>query len=683
DALQELQKYWSMNVTSWRAGSDCKRAQGLTCDRDGMITSMFINTTTQAVFPRDTLVLLTRLTKLEVKGMEHVPLFTVYDVTWLKSLLVECQTGAAESIPSELTRIAQLTQLKMSNCGFETAIAELTQITRLVDLELSSNGMLSVWPLNYVKHTRLMKLNLSSNLLTSEKMTELTSLTSLTTLNLSNNQLTGNFPESLTSMSNLVSLTVDFNYMVGTIPRILGNMSKLSTLSATNTSGLKCPDNYTSCGVPQNASSGFCRTCPDFCATCDKPKPAPAVLSPVPSVESTAASGFPTWAIVLIVVAVVAVAAATAVILYYYYFNKSLVSSKAAAQVCQEYSLAAVVKATNGWSEDNILGMGAYGDVYRGVSPTDDATPRAVKRAKVITNDFDTEVCEMATKHHPNLVRLLGFAIGITDKTRVEQILIYELMPNKDLSQWIGKEAELPLSFEQRVDVLVGAARGFEYLHSFGIVHRDIKPANILLDQTMQAKISDFGLVRKGEGTAVQSTRVVGTPGYVDPLYSSSKKATTATDVYSFGILMLELMTGRHVTTNSLVIPSEKEADQQLHLLEWVQQQLAQSGSNRGVGAGLKDPRMEARDELVLRVVQLALRCTDKQSAMRPAMGVIAAELEAVLVALGGARSNSAARQVDQQMESQREPARDLDADFALLDALLADKVNGQHAAAS
>ncbi|CAI7880294.1 unnamed protein product [Closterium sp. NIES-53] len=359
-----------------------------------------------------------------------------------------------------------------------------------------------------------------------------------------------------------------------------------------------------------NVSSGFCRTCPAFCATCDKTKPAPAVLSP---------------------------------------FNKSLVSSKAASQVCQEYSLQAVVKATNGWSEDNLLGTGAYGDVYRAFSPTDDATPWAVKRAKIVTTDFDTEVCEMATKHHPNLVQLLGFAIGITDKTRVEQILIYELMPNKDLSYWIGKghtvctvliiEAELLLSFEQRVGVLVGR-------------HAALRCVTRLM---------------------------ISSPLLSSPLLSSPWGVV----VCSFGILMLELMTGRHVTTNSLVIPSEKEADQQLHLLEWVQQQPAQLGSNNGVVAWLKDARMEARDELVMRVVQLALRCTDKQSAMRPAMGVIAAELEDVLVALGGARSNSAARQVDQQVESQREPARDLDADFALLDALLADKVNGQHAAAS
>ncbi|CAI5969731.1 unnamed protein product, partial [Closterium sp. NIES-64] len=330
--------------------------------------------------------------------------------------------------------------------------------------------------------------------------------------------------------------SVAFNYMEGTIPPALGKLRNLSTLD-TNTSGLKCPDSYSSCGVPQNTTSGFCRTCPDFCST-------------------------------------------------------SLVSSKAAAQVCQEYSLAAVVKATNGWSEANLLGMGGF-DYHQStkqcltVCCTAPCPPR--------------QVCEMATKHHPNLVRLLGFAIGITDKRRVEQILIYELMPNGDLSRWIGKEAATPLSFEQRVGVLVGAARGFD-----------------------------------------------------------------------FGILMLELITGRHVITNSFETHSDEEAGQQLHILRWVQQQLGQLG-NRAVVAGLKDARMEAWDDLVLRVVDLALRCTAKHSAMRPAMGVIAAELETVLVALGGERRNSAARQVDQQVEEERMADLDLDAEIARLNGLIHD----------
>ncbi|CAI5975936.1 unnamed protein product [Closterium sp. NIES-64] len=132
------------------------------------------------------------------------------------------------------------------------------------------------------------------------------------------------------------------------------------------------------------------------------------------------------------------------------------------------------------------------------------------------------------------------------------------------------------------------------------------------------------------------------------------KYAPTPSGSSSFGILILELMTGRHATTTCLD----------------VQQQLAQSGS-RAVVAWLKQTRMEARDDLVLTVLQLALRCTSKQSATRPAMGVIAAELEAVLVALGGAHRNAGARQVDLEVESQKMSATCLDTEIARLNDML------------
>ncbi|CAI7862111.1 unnamed protein product [Closterium sp. NIES-54] len=123
-------------------------------------------------------------------------------------------------------------------------------------------------------------------------------------------------------------------------------------------------------------------------------------------------------------------------------------------------------------------------------------------------------------------------------------------------------EASFTLTFQQRLDILIGAAHGFEYLHSFGLVHRDIKPANILLGANMQAKIGDFGLLRVGEGTTVGTTRVMGTPGYVDPIYSRTSKATTATDVYSFGVLMLVVITGRS--------PRSSEGEKNGHILRWV-----------------------------------------------------------------------------------------------------------------
>ncbi|CAI5534914.1 unnamed protein product [Closterium sp. Naga37s-1] len=197
-----------------------------------------------------------------------------------------------------------------------------------------------------------------------------------------------------------------------------------------------------------------------------------------------------------------------------------------------EYSLAEVKKATNNWAPDNRLGAGGFGDVYQGVNPRDGSTRWAVKRGRVVTEDFDTEVRQMATKHHPHLVRLLGYC-DEADKEQQEQILIYEFVPNGDLDHWIGPKAAGSLTIRQRADILIGAARGFEYMHSFNIVHRDIKPANILITNDMQAKIADFGLVRQEEGPgSLSATRVMGTPGYVDPAYLLSQKATTATDVY-------------------------------------------------------------------------------------------------------------------------------------------------------
>ncbi|CAI5982545.1 unnamed protein product, partial [Closterium sp. NIES-65] len=157
----------------------------------------------------------------------------------------------------------------------------------------------------------------------------------------------------------------------------------------------------------------------------------------------------------------------------------------------------------------------------------------------------------MASKHHPHLVRLLGYCIDFDPSTRnLEQILVYEFMPNSDLDSWIGPGVSSPLSLQQRLDVLIGVAKGLQYLHDFKIVHRDIKPANILLDGKMQAKVADFGLVKLLGGTSVAiseaATRLVGTLGYMDPEYCSSHKPSPAVDVYSFGgVVMPMVVMGR------------------------------------------------------------------------------------------------------------------------------------------
>ncbi|CAI5489936.1 unnamed protein product, partial [Closterium sp. Naga37s-1] len=155
------------------------------------------------------------------------------------------------------------------------------------------------------------------------------------------------------------------------------------------------------------------------------------------------------------------------------------------------------------------------------------------------------------------------------------------------------------------------------------------------------AKIADFGLLKAGEGTAVRTTRVMGTPGYVDPIYSRTSKATTATDVYSFGVLMLVVLTGRS--------PHTGDGERNGHILRWADDCISSKRTDP-----LKDPSMDAPDDAVLRLAQLALRCTVQRTASRPNMADIANELQGIRHEVVGKEELSAAVKVDEQAEGMR-----------------------------
>ncbi|CAI5974729.1 unnamed protein product [Closterium sp. NIES-65] len=180
----------------------------------------------------------------------------------------------------------------------------------------------------------------------------------------------------------------------------------------------------------------------------------------------------------------------------------------------------------------------------------------------------------------------------------MEQIVVYEFMANGDLDRWIGAGelslygAPHPLTMQQRLAILTGMARGLEYLHGFSIVHRDIKPANVLLDARMHAKLADFGLVRLGEGTSVAATRVMGTPGYAAALVAA------------------------------------------------------------GDVAALKDPHLQAPDDLVLRMACLALTCTAMPTASRPGMSRVLAELLLLKEEFFGEEEDRMAIRIDHEIES-------------------------------
>ncbi|KAK4713233.1 hypothetical protein R3W88_019140 [Solanum pinnatisectum] len=215
------------------------------------------------------------------------------------------------------------------------------------------------------------------------------------------------------------------------------------------------------------------------------------------------------------------------------------------------FHLETILAATDNFSTANKLGQGGFGPVYKGIfaGEKEIAVKTLSSQSGQGIDEFKNEVTLIAKLQHRNLVRLLGYCINAT-----EQILLYEYMPNKSLDTFIfdGTLCQL-LDWKKRYDIILGIARGLSYLHHdsrLRIIHRDLKTSNILLDEEMNPKISDFGLARIVEGkvTEANTKKVVGTYGYMSPEYALDGLFSIKSDVFSFGVVVLEIISGRRNT---------------------------------------------------------------------------------------------------------------------------------------
>ncbi|KAL4381988.1 hypothetical protein S83_012936 [Arachis hypogaea] len=211
-----------------------------------------------------------------------------------------------------------------------------------------------------------------------------------------------------------------------------------------------------------------------------------------------------------------------------------------------QFNLSIIEAATNHFSQENEIGKGGFGQVYKGVLP--DGRHIAVKRlSKSSTQgatEFKNEVLLIAKLQHKNLVAFLGFCLEGQEK-----ILIYEYVPNKSLDYFLfDPHSEKLLSWSERYNIIDGIAQGILYLHEYSrlkVIHRDLKPSNILLDENMNSKISDFGLARIIDQQQGSASRVVGTLGYMSPEYAMQGKFSEKSDIFSFGVMILEIITGK------------------------------------------------------------------------------------------------------------------------------------------
>ncbi|XP_031500609.1 cysteine-rich receptor-like protein kinase 2 [Nymphaea colorata] len=282
------------------------------------------------------------------------------------------------------------------------------------------------------------------------------------------------------------------------------------------------------------------------------------------------------------------------------------------------FTYSALEKATGNFNSNDKLGQGGFGTVYKGVLA--DGREIAVKRLffnnRHRVADFYNEVNMISSIEHKNLVRLLGCSCN-----GPESLLVYEYLPNKSLDGFIFDPVRArQLNWEKRMDIIVGTAEGLVYLHEnsvIKIIHRDIKASNILLDSKFRAKISDFGLARSFEEDKSHiSTAVAGTLGYMSPEYLAHGLLTEKVDVYSFGVLLLEIVSGvqnrkaGEEYTESLLTTAWKrfQSDTVHEMID----------TNMMAAYNTHDRYTVTRE--ACRVVHVGLLCTQEASALRPSM---------------------------------------------------------------
>ncbi|KAK4367680.1 hypothetical protein RND71_011472 [Anisodus tanguticus] len=321
------------------------------------------------------------------------------------------------------------------------------------------------------------------------------------------------------------------------------------------------------------------------------------------------------------------------VAVYYISCNSEVNSGKTNKRIssgehqCRQFSLDEMVRSTNNFDLQLVIGSGGYGTVYKGDIDGRETTV-AVKRLKSGSsqgeNEFWTEIKMLSTHRHENLLSLIGYC-----NEGHEMLLVYDYMPRGSLAEHLYKTdtSSSSLSWQRRLKIAIGAARGLDFLHTSQnrVIHRDVKSSNILLDENWVSKISDFGLSKMGPGNESAthvSTQVKGTFGYLDPEYFLTNRLTWKTDVYAFGVVLFEVLSGRPAV--NLRLPEEQHG-----LVAWAKQCIKAGEVNKLIDQNLAG---SISSTCLKAFVEISAKCFNGRPHERPTMSEVVKSLELALV---------------------------------------------------
>ncbi|CAN6821757.1 unnamed protein product, partial [Brassica oleracea] len=480
------------------------------------------------------------------------------------------------------------------------------------------------WSYVTCRDQSVVALSLASNGFTGTLSPSITKLKFLVTLELQNNSLSGTLPDYLGSMVNLQTLNLSMNSFSGSIPASWSQLSNLKHLDLSN-------NNLTG-SIP---TQFFSIPTFDFSGThliCGKSLNQPCSSSsrlPVTSSKKKLRN------ITLTATCVASVILFLGAMVMYHHHRRRRTKNDIFFDVAGEddrkisfgqlkrFSLREVQLATDSFNESKLIGQGGFGKVYRGMLP--DKTKVAVKRLADYFSPggeaaFQREIQLISVAVHKNLLRLIGFCT-----TSSERILVYPYMENLSVAYRLRdlKAGEEGLDWPTRKRVAYGSAHGLEYLHEHcnpKIIHRDLKAANILLDNNFEPVLGDFGLAKLVDTSLTHvTTQVRGTMGHIAPEYLCTGKSSEKTDVFGYGITLLELVTGQRAIDFSRL-----EEEENILLLDHIKKLLREQRLRDIVDSNLTTYDSEE----VETIVQVALLCTQGTPEDRPAMSEVVKMLQ-------------------------------------------------------